>query len=189
MRIVGGKFSGKNLISPKSDAVRPTSDRVRESLFNILAHGDFGQDREMFHQARVLDLFAGTGALGIEAISRGAASVLFVEDGVEARGLLRQNIENFGLTGNARLFRRDATSLGPCQKYGPFSLVFIDPPYSKSLGEKALQSAIEGGWLSEDAICVWEESAAAEITMPDKTELLDTRKYGDTIIRIVQVTA
>lgn len=187
MRIVGGRFRGKNLVSPKSDAVRPTSDRVRESLFNILAHGDFGQDREIFSSARVLDLFAGTGALGIEAISRGAASVLFVEDGIEARGLLRQNIENFGLTGIARVFRRDATSLGPCQKYGPFSLVFLDPPYGKALGEKALQSAIDGGWLSEGAICVWEESATAEVEIPSGAELLNSRKYGDTLIRILRV--
>lgn len=188
MRIVGGKFGGKTLVSPNSDAVRPTSDRVRESLFNILAHGDFGQDDDIFHQARILDLFAGTGALGIEAISRGAISALFVEDGIEARGLLRQNIENFGLTGNARVFRRDATNLGPCQKYGPFSLVFLDPPYGRSLGEKALQSAIDGGWLSENALCVWEESATAEIDIPAQAELLDARKYGDTMIRILRVT-
>lgn len=187
MRIVGGKFRGKNLVAPSSDAVRPTSDRVRESLFNILAHGDFGLDDDVFYQARVLDLFAGTGALGIEAISRGAASVLFVEDGIEARGLLRQNVENFSLTGVARIFRRDATALGPCQKHGPFSLVFIDPPYSKGLGEKAIQSAIEGAWLTPNAICVWEESANAEVEIPSSVSLIDERKYGDTIIRILQL--
>lgn len=188
MRIVGGKFRGQTLVSPKSDAVRPTSDRVRESLFNILAHADFGVDRETFHDARVLDLFAGTGALGIEAISRGAASVLFVEDGIEARGLLRQNIENFGLTGNAKVFRRDATTLGPCQKYGPFSLLFLDPPYGQKLGEKALISAIEGGWLSGNALCVWEETASAEIVLPPQATLLDTRKYGDTSINILKIS-
>lgn len=186
MRIVGGKFRGQTLVSPKSDAIRPTSDRVRESLFNILAHGDFGLDDDLFYQARVLDLFAGTGALGIEAISRGAASVLFVEDSVEARGLLRQNVENFSLTGNARIFRRDATALGPCQKHGPFSLVFIDPPYAKGLGEKAIISAIEGNWLTPKAICVLEESASANVDIPDSVTLIDERKYGDTVIRILQ---
>lgn len=189
MRIVGGQFRGKTLVAPSSDAIRPTSDRVRESLFNILAHGDFGLEDDIFYQARILDLFAGTGALGIEAISRGATSVLFVEDGIEARGILRQNVENFGLTGKARVFRRDATALGPAQKFGPFSLIFIDPPYGKGLGEKALVSASEGGWLTKNAICVWEESASAEVEIPATVTLIDERKYGETLIRILQINA
>ena len=128
--------------------MRPTADRLREALFNILAHA-YG---DPVTGARVLDLFAGTGALGIEAISRGAAYALFVDEGVEARALLRDNVEALGLGGVTRIFRRDATKLGPAHPIEPFSLVFLDPPYGKGLAEKALMSAREGGWLTPDAL-------------------------------------
>jgi len=129
MRIVGGRLRGRALAAPKSQAIRPTADRLRESLFNILTHA-YG---DPITGARVLDLFAGTGALGLEAVSRGAAFALFVDDGAEARALLRQNVETLSLAAIARIFRRDATKLGPAHPVEPFSLVFLDPPYGKGL--------------------------------------------------------
>src|SRR5919109_3160617 len=146
MRVVGGRLRGRTLAAPKSNAIRPTSDRLRESLFNILAHA-YG---DPVAGARVLDLFAGTGALGLEAVSRGAAFALFVDDGAEARALIRANVEQLGLGGVTRIFRRDATRLGPVHPVEPFSLVFLDPPYGKELAEKSLLSAREGGWLVPD---------------------------------------
>src|SRR2546423_9984140 len=137
MRVVGGRLKGRNLASPLSRDIRPTADRLRESLFNILAHA-YG---DPIAGARVLDLFAGTGALGLEALSRGAALALFVDDGVAARALLRGNVEALGLGGATRVFRRDATKLGPAHPLAPFSLVFADPPYRGGLAEKALASA------------------------------------------------
>ena len=137
MRVVGGRFRGRPLAGPRTDAIRPTSDRLRESLFNILSHG-YDLPRA---ETRVLDLFAGTGALGIEALSRGAASALFVESGVEGRGIIRANMETLGLNGVAKILRRDATDLGIAGTIAPFDLVFLDPPYGKGLGEKALASA------------------------------------------------
>src|SRR5580765_3936952 len=134
MRVVGGRLRGRALTAPKSQAIRPTADRLRESLFNILVHG-YG---DPVSGARVLDLFAGTGALGLEAISRGAAFALFVDDGAEARALLRANVEALGLGGVTRIFRRDATKLGPAHPVEPFDLAFLDPPYGKGLAEKAL---------------------------------------------------
>ena len=154
MRIVGGEFRGRPLAAPEGRDIRPTSDRLRESLFDILIHR-FG---DPVAGARVLDLFAGTGALGLEALSRGAAWCHFVEDGVEAHGLIRRNAESLGVTGRTRIFRRDATQLGPIGNIAPFSLLFADPPYGGSLGEKALASARDGGWLVNSALCVLEES-------------------------------
>lgn len=176
MRIVGGRLRSRPLAGPASAAIRPTSDRLRESLFNILVHG-YG---DPVSGARVLDLFAGTGALGIEAISRGAAFALLVDEGVEARALLRQNIERLGLAGVTRVFRRDATRLGPVHPLEPFSLAFLDPPYSKGLAEKALISAREGGWLKPQALVVVEEAADAGFTAPEGFEELERRDYGDT---------
>ena len=176
MRVVGGRLRSRPIAGPKSDAVRPTSDRLRESLFNILMHS-YG---DPVIGARVLDLFAGTGALGIEAISRGAAYALFVDDGVQARALLRDNTEALGLGGVSRIFRRDATKLGPAHPLEPFSLVFLDPPYGKGLAEKALASARAGGWLTPDALIVVEEAADAGFTVPDGFEVLERRGYDDT---------
>jgi 16S rRNA (guanine966-N2)-methyltransferase len=175
MRVVGGRLRGRALTAPKSQAIRPTADRLRESLFNILLHG-YGNP---IADARVLDLFAGTGALGIEAISRGAAFTLFVDDGVEARSLLRANVEALGLGGSTRVFRRNATRLGDV-RLEPFSLVFADPPYGKGLAEKALSAARDGGWLTPEALIVVEEAVAAGFKAPEGFEEVERRAYDDT---------
>jgi 16S rRNA (guanine966-N2)-methyltransferase len=176
MRIVGGRFRGRPLASPASGVVRPTTDRVREAIFDILT-SRLGRD---LGGARVLDLFAGTGAMGLEALSRGARSCVFVDSGVEARGLLRENIERFSVAADAQLLRRSATELGPAGKFGRFDLVFADPPYGEGLGEKALASALFDGWLTDEALAVLEESLDAEIATPPGFELVDRRRYGDT---------
>lgn len=176
MRIVGGRFGGRPLLAPKSQAIRPTSDRLRETLFNILVHS-YGDPVE---GARVLDLFAGTGALGLEALSRGAAFVLFVDEGAEARALLRGNVDALGAGGATRIFRRDATRLGPAHPVEPFSLAFLDPPYGKGLGEKALASARDGGWLAPDALIVVEEASDAGFAPPAGFDEIERRDYGDT---------
>lgn len=175
MRIIAGRFKGTALATPRSDATRPTSDRLRETIFNILAHG-IGLDLD---GVRVLDLFAGTGALGFEAISRGARHATFVDEAVEPRGLIRRNMETMGLNGAAKILRRDATKLGPAGTIEPFDLVFADPPYDKGLGELALASAKAGGWLAPGAICVLEERANAVIALLDGFEILDQRSAGD----------
>jgi 16S rRNA (guanine966-N2)-methyltransferase len=176
MRIVGGRLRGRALAAPKSQSVRPTADRLREALFNILAHG-YG---DPVGGARVLDLFAGTGALGLEAMSRGAAFALFVDDGAEARALLRENVQALRLAAATRIFRRDATKLGPAHPVEPFSLAFLDPPYGKGLAGQALTSARAGGWLADDALIVVEETAEAAFKPPESFEEIERRKYDDT---------
>ena len=175
MRIVGGRLKGRNLAAPSSQHIRPTADRLRESLFNILIHS-YG---DPITGARVLDLFAGTGALGIEAISRGAAFALFVDNGAEARALLRNNVEALGLGGVTKVYRRDATNLGPAHPIEPFSLVFLDPPYRMTLAEKALVSLRDGGWLTPGALAVVEEAKAAEFSAPEGFDELERRVYDD----------
>ena len=184
MRVVGGDLRGRTLAAPKSQAIRPTADRLRESLFNILAHA-YG---DPIGGARVLDLFAGTGALGIEALSRGAAFALFVDDGAEARALLRDNVASLGLGGTTRIFRRDATKLGPAHPIEPFSLVFLDPPYGKGLAEQALASARGGGWLTPDALVVVEEAAEARFTAPAGFSEIERRRYDDTELIFLRAT-
>ena len=176
MRVVGGRLRSRPIAGPKGSGLRPTADRLREALFNILTHA-YG---DPVSGARVLDLFAGTGALGIEAVSRGAAYALFVDEGVEARALLRQNIETLGLGGVTRIFRRDASKLGPSHPLEPFTLVFADPPYGKGLAEKALASARAGGWLKPQALIVVEEAADAGFIAPEGFEELERRTYDDT---------
>jgi 16S rRNA (guanine966-N2)-methyltransferase len=176
MRIVGGRFRGRRLAAPRSQAVRPTSDRLREALFNILAHA---YDAPLAG-ARVLDLFAGTGALGLEASSRGAAFALFIDQGAQARALIRQNVATLGLGGATRIYRRDATKLGPVHPLAPFSLAFLDPPYGKGLAERALASARDGGWLAPDALVVVEEAAKAGFKPPEGFKELERRRYDDT---------
>jgi 16S rRNA (guanine966-N2)-methyltransferase len=176
MRVVGGRLRSRPLAGPKSAGIRPTADRLREALFNILIHG-YG---DPVTGARVLDLFAGTGALGIEALSRGAAYVLFVDEGAEARALLRENTQNLGLAGVTRIFRRDATRLGPVYPVEPFTLAFLDPPYGKGLAEQALASACEGGWLVPGSIVVVEEAVASSFKMPSGYDELERRAYDDT---------
>ena len=172
MRIIGGRHRGLALAGlgagDSGARLRPTSDRVRESLFNLLAHGDYGEPPPP-EGRRVLDLFAGTGALGLEALSRGAASCLMVESSAEARGIIRTNIEALAVPGRARIYRRDATELGPVGTVVPFDLVFADPPYGRHLGEAALAAAAKGDWLASGAICVLEEAAATELDLPAET--------------------
>jgi 16S rRNA (guanine966-N2)-methyltransferase len=179
VRIVGGEYRGRALVAPAGRDTRPTADRLRQTIFDILAHGEHA---DVLKGARVLDLFAGTGALGLEALSRGSAYALFVEEAVAARGAIRTNIEALGLTGRTRVFRRDATHLGPAATVAPFALVFADPPYGKGLGERALASALEGGWLRPGAILVLEEAASAEVAPVPGLDVLDTRRIGDTQI-------
>jgi 16S rRNA (guanine966-N2)-methyltransferase len=176
MRVVGGRLRGRTLAGPKSTAIRPTADRLRESLFNILLHA-YG---DPIAGTRVLDLFAGTGALGIEALSRGAAFALFVDDSAEARALLRENIASLGLGGVTRIFRRDATKLGPAHPVDPFSLVFLDPPYGQGLAAPALIAAREGGWLTPGALIVVEEAAKSALAVPGGFSELERRAYDDT---------
>jgi 16S rRNA (guanine966-N2)-methyltransferase len=176
MRVVGGRLKGRNIASPQTQAIRPTADRLREALFNILIHA---YDNPVL-DARVLDLFAGTGALGIEAVSRGAGFTLFVDNGAEARALLRNNVEALGLGGVTKVYRRDAADLGPAHPVEPFSLVFLDPPYRMKLAEKALASLRDGGWLTPDALLVVEEAKSAEFAAPERFEELERRAYDDT---------
>jgi 16S rRNA (guanine966-N2)-methyltransferase len=175
MRIVGGEFRGRALATPSSRDIRPSSDRLREAVFDILIH----RYSDRIAGARVLDLFAGTGAFGLEAVSRGAAFALFVDESVAARGLIRRNIEALGLTGRTRIFRRDATRLGGAGTVSPFDLAFVDPPYGKSLGEKALAAAKAGGWLKPGAICVLEESEKAAVGAIGHFDELEQRAIGD----------
>ena len=177
MRIVGGKFRGRTLAAPQSTITRPTSDRVREAVFNILAHGIANFSLE---DIKVLDLFAGTGALGIEALSRGANFCMFVEEEASARGTIRENVDNLGLTGVTKIFRRDATDLGPAGKYAGYTLMFADPPYDRGLGPKALASAAAGGWLLPNAVAVVEERVGAAVEIPAGFTHLETRTWGDT---------
>ncbi len=183
MRIVGGSFRGAALHAPKGSATRPTSDRVRESIFNILSHSGFGPELE---GARVLDLFSGTGALGLEALSRGARFCLFVEKNAVARGILQQNIEQLGVHGHSKVFRRDATALGHAGRNGDAAFVFLDPPYGQGLGEKALRALDEGQWLLPGAIAVLEERASSKISFPTSFEPIDQRKYGDTCVHFAR---
>lgn len=185
MRIVGGRFRGRALAAPGAAGggeahLRPTSDRVRESLFNLLAHGDYGGAPA---GSRVLDLFAGTGALGLEALSRGAARCVFVDDHGPSRALIRNNVEAMGLTGATKIWRRDATRLGPCRGE-PFDLILLDPPYRKGLAARALASAAEGGWIAPGALIVVEMAADEE--PPAFGETLDDRRYGETRVVILR---
>ncbi|WBU64319.1 16S rRNA (guanine(966)-N(2))-methyltransferase RsmD [Paracoccus aerodenitrificans] len=183
MRIIGGRLRGLKLAeigSGDSAAhLRPTTDRVRETMFNLLVNS-IGVELE---GKRVLDLFAGTGALGLEALSRGAARVAFVDDGATARALLRENIEKARAMGVTDIWRRDATRLGPNRGAG-YDLVFMDPPYGQGLGELALQSAEAGDWLADEAVIIWEDSQPPVI--PPEFSLLDQRRYGDTLVMILQ---
>jgi 16S rRNA (guanine966-N2)-methyltransferase len=184
MRIVGGQFRGRILKGPSSSAIRPTSDRLRESIFNILAHA-YG---DPISDARALDLFAGTGALALEALSRGANYALFVEEAAEARALIRENVEALALTGVTKIFRRDAAKLGDIGPMEPFDLVFCDPPYGQGLAEKSLASARDGKWLAPSALVVVEEAVAASFKTPAGFNELERREYGDTEIVIARAS-
>ena len=186
MRIVGGQFRGRALTAPHNAATRPTSDRVREAVFNILAHGAAQIE---LTGARVLDLFAGTGALGCEALSRGAAFCMFVEDDASARGTIRDNVEAFGLTGITKIFKRDASDLGDAGRYASFSLVFVDPPYDTGLATVALTAAALGGWLTDGAIAIIEERVGGTVVLPPGFRRLDARTWGETQVVFARFTA
>jgi len=177
MRIVSGKFRGKAIAAPVGRETRPTSDRARQAVFNILEHAAFAP---ALSGARVIDLFAGSGALGLEAVSRGAGFCLFVETDDTARGAIRENMDAFGLFGISRIHRRDATDLGqrPASAGQAFDLAFLDPPYGQGLAERCLPSLVEGGWLAEDALAVVERGAEEPPLVVPGFEVLDERVYG-----------
>ncbi len=184
MRIVGGAFKGRRIIAAKGDVSRPTTDRTREALFNILSHReDFS-----FQDARVVDLFAGSGALGLEALSRGAAYALFVETDTSARGAIRDNIEALELFGHTRIHRRSATSLGqrPASAGGPFNLAFLDPPYRKDLAPLALMELSNGDWLTQGALAVIEQAKDETPAIAEGFTELDSRLYGDTRVTVLR---
>ncbi len=189
MRIVAGRLRGRQLVAVGAgDAaahLRPTSDRVRESLFNLLVHGPYGPPPPP-QGRRVLDLFAGTGALGLEALSRGAIHTTFVDNGAASLGLLRANVARLGVADAVRILAADATGLGTNPE-ARFDLVFLDPPYRRGLGERAFAAANAGGWLAPGGLVVWEEAAAP--APPPGLTLLDTRRYGDTMITLLRVSA
>ena len=184
MRIIGGARRGLKLADvgagDTAAHLRPTSDRVREAIFNLLINGGYGNPVQ---GAQVLDLFAGTGAMGLEALSRGAGRATFVDDGAKALSLLRTNIAKMRVEDATECLRRDASALGP-NAHAPFTLVFLDPPYGKSQGELALASAIAGGWLGPGAMIVWEESTAPR--PPAAVTQLDQRTYGDTLVTLLR---
>jgi len=182
MRVTGGTLGGRRLVAPDDSRVRPTSDRTRQAIFNMLLHKDFGIGFSL-EDAAVADLFAGTGALGIEALSHGARWCLLVDDNADSRALQRENVEALDLTGATRIWRRNATDLGPIgpSAGGPFNLVFLDPPYRKNLIPPALQSLKDGGWLAPRALLVAETDAAETVEHPGY-DLLDARDYGETRI-------
>jgi len=186
MRITGGRFSRRVLAGPADERIRPTSDKVRQAVFNILAHNDFCCGFAL-EGARVLDLFAGTGAMGLEALSRGARYCLFVDDSAESRALVRRNVEALALTGITKIWRRDATSLGPlsANSGGPFDLVFLDPPYRCGLLVPALQSLRDGQWLAPNALVVAEHLIDEQLSMPG-FHPLDARSYGDTSVALLR---
>lgn len=184
LRIVAGRFKGRQIDTPEGRNTRPTTDRVREALFNLLAHNP---DIPSVENARVIDLFAGSGALGFEAISRGALFCLFVEIAAGARGIIRKNIETLQLFGITRIHRRSATDLGmkPAGLGEPFDIIFVDPPYGQGLVEPALRQLILGDWITENAVAIIETSHDEEPTPPG-WKVLDTRLYGDSRLTFVQ---
>jgi 16S rRNA (guanine966-N2)-methyltransferase len=177
MRIVAGAFRGRPIVAPKGHSTRPTADRTRQALFNVIEHAGWGSG---FQGARVIDLFAGSGALGLEALSRGAAFALFVETDEAARGAIRTNVETLGLFGRTRVHRRDATDLGPkpAGDGAPFDLAFLDPPYARGLGERALAGLAAGGWLASGALAAFERGADEPAPMVEGFETLDDRTWG-----------
>lgn len=183
MRIVGGRLKGRVLHGPSDSEIRPTSDRLREAIFNILAHAY----DDPVSEAAVIDLFAGTGAMGIEALSRGARKALFVEAAAKGRALIRANVDALGLGGATRIFRRDARKLGEAPPDERFNLAFLDPPYDQGFVEPALIALRDGGWLAPRALVIVEEPAEAELALPEGYETIETRIYGETKITILGV--
>ena len=192
MRIVGGRLRGRTLAAPGAAGggaahLRPTADRVREAIFNLLAHGGYAEPPAP-EGMRVLDLFAGSGALGLEALSRGASFCLFVDDHGPSRALIRGNVEALGLIGASRVYRRDALRLGPCRG-AAHQLVFLDPPYRSGLAAPARRAAAEGGWLAPKALAVIESAAEERAAPPEGFVEEDRRRYGETEILVLRRAA
>ena len=185
MRITAGKFKARSLAAPGDASIRPTSDKVRQAIFNILEHRDFGFGFGL-EGVRVVDLFAGTGAMGLEALSRGARFCLFVDDSAVSRALIRQNVEALGLTGATKIWRRDAATLGPLDTLSPFDLAFLDPPYRKNLLAPALAGLRAGGWLTSPALAVAEMAEEEDLPSTEGYEVLDDRVYGDSRVAILK---
>lgn len=185
MRIVAGRLKGRTLADPKDAALRPTSDKVRQAIFNIIEHAPFTAEFAL-EGARVIDLFAGTGALGLEALSRGAKFCLFVEEAADSRAIIRENVEALGLTGVSKIWRRDAANLGPLDTLAPFDLAFLDPPYRKGLIAPTLAGLAKGGWLNPNALVMAEAAEYETIPPVEGYELLDDRSYGDTRIAFLR---
>lgn len=180
MRIVAGIHKGKTLLAPKGHNTRPTSDRVRQAIFNILAHATWQTD-SIIEQAHVLDVFAGTGALGLETLSRGAAEAIFVESADEARSACLGNIRKLDEETRATCLKADATRLPErATQVPPRTLVFLDPPYDKNLAATALARLAEKNWLDDRAICVVEMRRQSPETPPPGFDILDSRTWGDT---------
>ncbi|HEX9533979.1 MAG TPA: 16S rRNA (guanine(966)-N(2))-methyltransferase RsmD [Stellaceae bacterium] len=176
MRIVAGRHRGRRLLAPPGEKVRPTSDRAREALFNILSHGQLAAEGIPFAGAAVLDAFAGTGALGLEALSRGAAEAAFIEQDREALATLRQNIAALGEDVHSRIVSGDATR--PPRAPSAYALAFLDPPYRSGLAAAALTALDAAGWLAPESLAVVELAAREELTLPAGFFLLDERVYG-----------
>ena len=187
MRITAGKFKARMLAAPGDASIRPTSDKVRQGVFNILEHRDFGFPFQLMG-ARVVDLFAGTGAMGLEALSRGARYCLFVDDAAASRALIRENVEALGLTGATKIWRRDASALGPLDTLSPFDLAFLDPPYRKGLLAPVLMGLRDGGWLVAPALVVAEIAQDDDLPSTDGYEMLDDRVYGETRVVMLKNT-
>jgi 16S rRNA (guanine966-N2)-methyltransferase len=185
IRIVSGDLKGRRIATPDSEATRPTSDRARQAVFNILEHAAWSDG---VGGLRIVDVFAGSGAMGLEALSRGAANVLFVENDRDAGEAIRHNLEAFRLEDRAKLARRDATAIGKAPDT-PFDVAFLDPPYKSGLGEQALASMAAGGWLQPQALIVFERSASEALTHLDGYEVLDVRRYGAASVSFLRAKA
>jgi len=190
MRIVSGKHRGRRIEAPSGKNTRPTTDQVRESLFNVLRHSCWGADGgDPVDGAHVLDIFCGTGALGLEALSRGAADVVFVDTAPPALKAVRANTEKMREIETSTILRADAARPGKLPgKCALRDLVFMDPPYGKKLGEAALAALIRRNWLADDALIVFEESTAAPVALPEGIELIEDRPFGETTIRFCRYT-
>lgn len=186
MRIVGGSHKGRPLITPQNSAIRPTSDRAREAIFNLLSHAAWlPEDRDILESAIVLDVFCGTGAFAFEALSRGASLAFCLDTSKAALGLVHQNADSLGLKGQLRTLSANATSLPTA--LAKATLVFLDPPYREGLLTKTLASLPESGWLADGALIIVETDSAAPETIPDCYEILDTRRYGRALISFLML--
>lgn len=177
MRIVGGRLKGRTLFAPQGKGLRPTADRVRESVFNILAHGIDGLDLDGI---TVVDVFCGTGALGLEAMSRGAGHGVFIDFDPGALAFVRKNAGPLGLGRDVTMLKLDAERLAPPPRLAktPAALVFLDPPYDQGLAGPALLGLKDKGWLAVGAVCVAEVAAKEAFDAPKGFQVLDERTYG-----------